>query len=378
MNVGMGKQTIIRQFPLLNGLAILGVVCHHAAGWGYTAMFWWADRYRAVSVPNFDQVGTLPYYALRTIQQITIFAVPSFLFMSGFFISYIGRGNRATVSWKPVVARLKFILIPYLIWSVVIFAGNGLQGIRYSPVKCLWQLVSGSAVPAYWYVPLLFQFYLLSPFLLPVAKTRGKLFLLAAALLQVGALGSMYLALWLPDSVALDAMIRLTPGWSFVRWAFFFASGVFCGFRIGKLKQWLSRLPWTSLLVLVLLGLLSVLEAEALSRNFAQAPFIGQLKLSSTLYAIVFVVCFLRFARMPTRFAAILDYLGKRSYGIYLLHPKILELAARVIRQGSPWILGHQLLFQPLLIATAIVGVLLLMWTVAKSSASRYGRYLFG
>ena len=76
-----------RQIPILRGLAILAVVYNHATGWGYTAMFWWADRYRQVgSLPNYDQMGSLPYYVLAVIQQLAQFSVPAFLFISGFFI----------------------------------------------------------------------------------------------------------------------------------------------------------------------------------------------------------------------------------------------------------------------------------------------------
>ena len=49
---------------LLNGLAILAVVFNHASGWGYTAMVYWADRYRPVTVPNFDQVWSPSFYGL--------------------------------------------------------------------------------------------------------------------------------------------------------------------------------------------------------------------------------------------------------------------------------------------------------------------------
>ena len=61
-----------RRLPLLNGFAILAVVSSHATGWGYMAMVWWADRYRPVEVPNFDQLYTPSYYALVAIQGNTI------------------------------------------------------------------------------------------------------------------------------------------------------------------------------------------------------------------------------------------------------------------------------------------------------------------
>ena len=65
-----------RRILLLSGLAILAVVLNHAGGFGQIAMFLWADRYRPVSVPNWDQLGTPVHYALLTIRSVGVFAVP--------------------------------------------------------------------------------------------------------------------------------------------------------------------------------------------------------------------------------------------------------------------------------------------------------------
>lgn len=106
---------------LLNGLAILAVVCSHATGWGSIAMSPWADRYRLVVGPDYDQTGTLPYYMLLAMKCLMPFSVPAFLFVSGFFVAYAARGSQSALSWKMVIVRLRNLLVPYLIWSVVIF-----------------------------------------------------------------------------------------------------------------------------------------------------------------------------------------------------------------------------------------------------------------
>ena len=76
---------MVRRLPLLNGLAALASVLYHSTSWGFVAMFWWTHRYLAVSVPNFDQLGSLSYYGLRVIEQLIAFAIAAFLFISGFF-----------------------------------------------------------------------------------------------------------------------------------------------------------------------------------------------------------------------------------------------------------------------------------------------------
>ena len=148
---------------LLNGLAILAVVLNHASGWGYTAMVYWADRYRPVISPNFDQVWGFGFYGLIIISQLTLFSVPAFLFVAGFFIAYASRADPRGLSWKTVQSRITKLLIPYLIWSVFIFAENALQGRVLSVADYVLQLITGGATGAYFFVPVLFQFYLLSP-----------------------------------------------------------------------------------------------------------------------------------------------------------------------------------------------------------------------
>jgi len=369
---------VIKRLLLLNGLAILAVVCNHATGWGFTAMFWWTDRYRSVATPCFDQVGTLPYYVLLAIQQLVVFSVPAFLFISGFFVAYAARGRQSTPSWKMVITRIRNLLLPYAIWSMVIFVGDALQGLTYTPVGYLERLVLGRATAGYFYVPLICQFYVLSPLVAPLAKSRGKLVLVVSALLQLGSLSLRYLVAYGAETPALAFLIRMTPEWSFPRWAFFFALGVVFGFHLTWLKQWLHRLKWSLLVAVVVLGLLAILEPQAPLHTGGKEWGRSLASISSNLYAVAFILCFLAFGKVTIPGSRIVHQLGRSSFGIYLLHPKVVEFIARIIRQIVPWILAHQVVFQPLLVVTGVGGPFLFMIAVSRSPARRSYRYLFG
>ena len=82
-----------KRLLLLNGLCILGVIFSHAALWVWVAMFWWTDRYRPVVIPNYEALGSVSYYGVVVLQKLGVFAVPSFLFASGFFVAYAYRGK---------------------------------------------------------------------------------------------------------------------------------------------------------------------------------------------------------------------------------------------------------------------------------------------
>lgn len=361
-------------------LAILVVVWSHAAGWGQIAMFLWTDRYRPVTVPNFDQLGTPSYYVLLAIRQLTVWAVPAFLFVSGFFVAYAARGRQSTLSWKMVRVRITNLLVPYLIWSVVIFIGDALQGITYTPLEYLERLAFGRADGGgYFYIPLLIQCYLLVPLMAPIARTRWKLLLLASALLQLVAFGSRYLDLFGVKGPGLRLLVKVTPSWSFFMWAFFFPLGIVCGLYIRQLKAWLARRKWRILVAAIVLGSLAIAEPELIYRVTGREWRFNPLTIATSLYSVAFVLCFLAFDKVSIPRSRIVQQVGKRSYAIYLLHGKVMAFVARVIRQVAPWVLAHQvLLVKPVVFAFGLGVPLLFMAFVSRSPARRSYRYLFG
>ncbi len=365
-----------RQIPLLRGLAILAVVCNHAAGWGYIAMFWWTHRYRQVaSLPNYDQMGSLPYYGLVVVQQLALFSVPAFLFISGFFISYAARGSSSTLSWKVVRARIVNLLWPYMVWSLGIFIGDGLQGKGYSLAEYMRRLAVGEATDAYFFVPLLCQFYLLSPLIARLSKRKGGVLIAVSVLIQLAATGLLYLPLLRADPP--DSLY--SGGWVFIWHAIYFPLGTVCGFNYSRLKPWLARAKWGLLVATAVLGALSVLESEVLYRetmNYGWAR--GAFKFSTILYSIAFILFFLALNSASLPFKHTINWIGTRSYGIYLLHPKVLEIVGRAIYHAAPWVLAHQVLYQPVLIVSGVGIPLLLMSCVMKSRAKKFHHYLFG
>jgi peptidoglycan/LPS O-acetylase OafA/YrhL len=377
-----GENGVRRQIPLLRGLSILAVVCNHAAGWGFIAMFWWTNLYRQVdTVPNYDQLGSLPYYGLVAVQQLALFSVPAFLFISGFFIAYAARGNAATsgssstLSWKFVRTQIARLLWPYVVWSLVIFITDALQGTWYSPLEYVRRLVVGEATDAYFFVPLLCQFYLLSPLIARWGKRIGGWLIAIAVVIQLVVTGLLYLpflGVSLPDWVH-------SRGELFVWHAIYFPLGTVCGFHYSRLKPWLARAKCGLLVATVVLGVLSILESEALYRetlNYGWAR--GGFKFSTILYAIAFILFLLTLSKPAIPFKQAINQIGTKSYGVYLLHPKVLELVARVIYHVAPWMLAHQILYQPVLVATGAGIPLLFMNWMMKSRAKKFSHYLFG
>ena len=217
---------MVRRLLYLNGLAVLGVILYHASAWGFIAMFWWTDRYRSVSVPNFDQLGSISYFALRLVEQLIIFSIPSFLFVSGFFISIATGKYQETIGWNVIFARIKTLVIPFLIWSAIILGLKRLQGQAFSPLGMLDMIFTGQVEPPYYYVPVLVQLYLISPLLVPLARVRWRPVLVIAALVQILAVGLRYtpiLQIYFPGREILLLLLRIgssrhTYSSSFLAW----------------------------------------------------------------------------------------------------------------------------------------------------------------
>ena len=362
----------------LMGVAIFSVVIHQATSWGYTAMMWWTDRYRPVTVPNFDQVGTLPYYVTMAIRQLTVFCVPAFVFVTGFFLVYAARGSQATLSWKMVRTRVVNLAIPYLIWSVVIWVADAFQGKVHAPVEYLRLFVTVGADAGYYFVPLLCQLYLISPLLAPIAKNQGRWLLVVTALLQASIIGLLYLTVFLKESAPVVEVLRsATTHYICFRWLFFFSLGMVSGTHLQELGQWLARLKRVLPMAVVVLGVLGIVETE-LVFHLIGADWRGNPHLISTnLYSIACILCFLAFEEIRIPFPEFVNQLASRSYGIYLLHGKVMEFFSRVIRQVAPWMLARQALFQPVLSVFGLAIPLLFMAVVARFLARRLYAVLF-
>ncbi len=367
-----------RRLLYLMGLAVLCVVVYHASGWGFISMFWWADRYLPVSAPNFDQMGSVSYYALRLIEQLIIFAIPSFLFVSGFFLAFATGRNRANIGWGLIFARVKNLLIPYLIWSCILIGLDVLLGRRISPFEFVRILLTGQATEAYYFIPVLIQLYLLSPLLIPLARERWKLALTLAGALQIFVLLLRYALILEVDAPALEPFYILTRSWLFTGFLFWFLLGVVFGFHSGEIKAAFIRLRWAALAGLPVAFVVGVLEWEALLRASSKDWLTPRETLVDQLYAGLFLIAFLGFEQAALPWMKALGQIGTRSFGVYLSHSLALTYTAKLIYHFVPGLLGMQWIFQPILYAVGLGIPLFLMEITARSPARRFYSILFG
>ncbi len=129
---------MIKRLLILNGLAAVFAVINHAVVWELTAMFWWTDRYLPAGSAA-TQLQSLRFFTAGLVDQLVFFAVFAFLFISGFFIAIATGRTQKTIPWRLVFQRVKFLIIPYILWSVIlILLSVALQVLNIAGGKVLY------------------------------------------------------------------------------------------------------------------------------------------------------------------------------------------------------------------------------------------------
>lgn len=367
-----------RKLSILSGIAITSVILNHAGGWGMVAMFWWVHRYRPVEPPNYDMLGSIPYFISDIIHLSTVFAVPAFLFISGFFIAYAARAGKVGVGWKLIRTRIIALLIPYMIWS----AYGLLQRIAFGEAlvakKVVLQILLTGVNGGLFFIPVLITFYLLSPWLVTLARQNWKGLLIGAALIQIIPISFRYLSMIYGETPLLQTLIQWTPDQIFIRWAIFFPLGIVAGLYLDNFKEWLNRHKKTLLISLIITYLVMFTETQLI---FILTPDHWRPGMSSiffVVYGLLFILTFLAYEELPIPFERKFIQLGTKSYGLYLTHFIIMTISAKLIYHILPWLLSQQLLFQSLLLAVSLFTPLLAMSIVARSPLRKIYVYIFG
>lgn len=159
------RNFIIYKIPLIKGICIVGVLIIHMTG-GFTQM---------------HDFGWL-YYTLLFMNNFGRFAVPLFIAISGFYLSLNKRNELATPFYRRT---LKFLIVPYLAYSLLYSAINLFAGVDLK--RIILDIFLGRSAANMWFGLLILQLYLLHPLLRRAylkCKHRG-IFVLSAFGMQI-------------------------------------------------------------------------------------------------------------------------------------------------------------------------------------------------
>ena len=356
-----------RRLLLLNGLAAFGVATYHAAAYGFDALFNWTDRYMAVTVPNYDQLGGFYYYMLLIIRQLDAYVIPAFIFISGYFVAFVA-GRNGQMKWSVAWARVRNFLIPLVIWTAI----------RFILLRQVPTTIHDFLRP-YYFIVLLIQFYFLSPIMVPMAKNNWKL-LFAITLLIQGAVEAIFFMnnlKILPDSLVI--VRDMLPLWFFPMRIFWFGLGLIAGYHREGVTAFLHRYKWVLLASAIVLAPLTIWEyewfAQLAGQEWLGPSFRG---LISKFYALAFIFAFLAFDDGKMPFTKQISELGSKSLGVYLMNIPVIYVVGVLMYKFTPQILGNQIIYQLILVSVGLIVPLMVMRFVSQSRFRWAYKYLFG
>jgi hypothetical protein len=359
---------VYKRLLLLNGLAALAIPMHHAAAFALLAMFQWTNRYRTVEVPNYDQLGSISYHLLIDTRLLMGFAIPAFLFVSGFFIAFLGKGKSSNVRWSMIFPRIKILLPPFIFWTV--FHYLLIRNTPSSPAELL---------NLYFFIPIIIQFYLLSPLLVPLAKSRWKLLLVVSAFIHLTLFSLRYLRALGVAIPGQELVLSLTPRWLFIAEPFWFPLGLIIGLHLDSFGRQLIKFRSGLLVIMVILGLLTIVEYHFVDRISGEewlGPVFGGI--ARIPYAIAVIFCVLAFKDVPMPYSNQISKIGTQSLGIYMANLPFIYVISSLMYHFTPWLLGAHYFYMFILFLAASGGPLLLMEGIRLSPIRIGYRYLFG
>ena len=169
-------------------------------------------------------------FILSILTQLGVLAVPMFLFISGSFFAYAASGNRTKLSWKPVRSSLKYILWPYLVWSIVFYALVYVwKGEQYSVLGYATKLLVGYPFN---FVPILVFWYIVSPVLVRFSDRFGWALIAVVGVYQLVLFNLVY-----PGAYGFQfptwthMLVPKIVGVTMAQWAIFFPLGLICGLK---------------------------------------------------------------------------------------------------------------------------------------------------
>ncbi len=309
----------LTELDLLRGIAILAVVLIHFTG----------PAIRQLSLTSY----AYDFYLI--LNRLAQFAVPCFIFISAFALTYRNKTRKGLPSWGQFYRqRINRILIPYFLWSCfyILYRLINHEGNTIFLKKIIYWFVLGKSFYHLYFLILIIQLSLLLPlflFFIPRQREKALLFFVLTWGIQLGIYWVNRLFVYAHFPYPATILLWYLP---------LVGLGLWLGWHIGDWQKLNLKVFWPLIPLVILSGYLYVQQSYSV--------FAGQ-KVNTFYYQILWYVyvtglsllllLFCRFlAYQNLRLTRFLTALGLSSFGIYLIHPLILELWHRWIHFGQP------------------------------------------
>lgn len=324
----------IAYFDMLRGSAIICVVIIHSSNMGFQFP---GDSF------NFN-------FTILSRQLINI-AVPLFLSISGYFLIKKNISN-SDEYFSFIKKQIPKIYIPFLFWSSVLFI-LGVLIFNKSIFHELFKLVIFQSSGPYYFIALIIQYYILLPLLKHLANLRGLIISLVISLATVG------IIFYIRNYMGINLPLILYAG-NFPILLVFFVLGLY----LGSLKE-ISIHNKLLISLVITFYLLSCFESYFLYSLFGDGVLAATVMKPTSFMFSIFLIIYL-FKNIDFFKSKILEYLGKISFGIYLIHVFMLAVIPPLIIKFSPSLVEKQFIYQFILASTTLIFCFLIILIARK------------
>lgn len=358
----MEQKKRIEEIDYLRGFAILAVIAIHTS-------------------TNFTMMQNVNILLIINviIDIISHFAVPLFIFISGFVL---------TLNFDGTLPKRKFykrraisIIPPYIIFSIIyivfdiMITGTNSQLVLPSIVKIAFYLITASSSYHLWYIALIAQLYILYPYLEKMyidfkEKNRTLIYICIILIVQqLWILAKMNIQIQLNtinyfssinvfNSIVDNILSRI-----FLSYIFYFVLGIHVSKNYKEIKdKILKNESWIIPTILIITAINSILWINWITKygSFDGIPkqnFLITSLIGSLYYPLIFSILLINsmnFSNIRNKYPAIISLLGKYSFGIYLIHVFYMRIIVELIYPHFN-INCNQWMFYPILFCSTVI-----------------------
>lgn len=290
--------------------------------------------------------------ATCTLLSIARFGTPTFLFVTGFVLLYNYEHIKYGVFLKK---RFTKVIIPYVFWSVVYFVFIKLASMDRSvnlveDLKTIGnQIIHGSASYHLWFIIMILQFYILFPlFRAIILKFKGGKkwvgLLIGTIIYQVVAMWvySKYLpglAAAAPEGSLIKELL-LYRDRSFLLWVLYFMMGGIFAVNYEEIKghmmkyrKYIGMGAFLGLCYIIFVSMnKAVVEGAVVTVNYmlTSPVYLRMVTYSALTILTLFIFCTYLIKKNSPVYP-ILRWIGKLSFGGYLVHAVYVSISARAV-----------------------------------------------
>ncbi|GAB1157522.1 acyltransferase [Paenibacillus illinoisensis] len=375
----MGKPRI-EEWTQLRGIAFLAIVMQHNI----------AEYIYRSDIEQPDSV------MLTMIYHLTRFGTPTFVFLSGVMLFY--HHHQVKPEYRSFIRkRFGDIYVPFVLWTLIYWLSVRIftPAFWLSGTPDMRSLIRELFIPQtgyhLWFVIMIFQFYVLFPlFRLGVQFVNSQLakitrithmqsvlllVLLAAGMYSLLMKWSYYdMASWTAALAKPWSTLLEYRSYSWVMYWFYFLLGAVCAWAVDTWRNWTIRaLPW---MISLFIGMYFWLGYDVLRGSGDVVNLNISTYLKPTTFIIIMAQLFMLYGFLvllrgkTTKFLSVLTWIGRYSFGGYLVHALVIYAIAYFTRplQLSGWHLPVTLLSFLVTAAAALA----ISYGLSRLPGSRY------